>query len=144
VPRFEESRIAAAPDDVVWSLLTDPDHVPRWLTVATEVRPTGASGPGQRLRARGRAMGVSAELDLEVVTWEPHRRYAWRIADPLTVEVAFELDPTAPARCSLLTVVDADLGRRRSVRARMAVRVLRGEVSRSLDELVTLAEAGHA
>jgi uncharacterized protein YndB with AHSA1/START domain len=144
VPRFEESRLAAAPDEVVWALLTDPGHVPRWLTVAVEVLPTGAPGAGQRLAARGRAMGVSAEVALEVVTWEPHRRYAWRVADPVLVEVAFEIEPTAPGRCSLLTVVDADLGRRRSVRARMAIRVLRGEVSRSLDDLVTIAETGHA
>lgn len=141
MPRFEESRTVAAPDGILWSLLTDPDHVPRWLTIATEVHAVGASGTGQRLRARGRAAGVSAELDLEVVTWEPQRRYAWRMAEPVTVEVAFQLDPISADRCTLATVVDADLGRRRSVRARMAVRVLRGEVSRSLDELVSLAEA---
>jgi uncharacterized protein YndB with AHSA1/START domain len=141
VPRFEESRVAAAPDDVVWSLLTDPDHVPRWLTVATEIRPAGTLGPGQWLRARGAALGMSAEVDLEIVTWEPQRRYAWRIADPVTVEVAFELDPAAPARCSLRTVVDADLARGRSVRALLAVRFLHGEVSRSLDDLVTIAES---
>jgi uncharacterized protein YndB with AHSA1/START domain len=141
VPRFEESRIAAASDDVVWSLLTEPEQVPRWLTVATHVRAHGELERGQRLQARGKAMGVSADLHLEIVTWEPPRRYAWRIADPVTVEVAFDLDTADPSRCAIRTTVVADLGGRRSVRARLAVRVLRGEVSRSLDELVTLAES---
>jgi uncharacterized protein YndB with AHSA1/START domain len=141
VPRFEESRIAAASDDVVWSLLTDPDQVPRWLTVATHVRAHGELERGQWLQARGQAMGVSADLHLEVVTWEPQQRYAWRIADPVVVDVAFALDAAAPSRCAILTTVDADLGGRRSVLASVAVRFLRGEVSRSLDELVTLAES---
>jgi uncharacterized protein YndB with AHSA1/START domain len=141
VDRFEESRIAAASDHVVWSLLTEPDHVPRWLTVATEIHPAGTLGRGQRLWARGGAMGVSAEVELEIVTWEPQRRYAWRIADPVTVEVAFELGPATPARCNLLTVVDADLARGRSLAAMLAIRFLRGEVSRSLDELVAIAES---
>jgi uncharacterized protein YndB with AHSA1/START domain len=140
VPRFDETRAVAAADDVVWQLLTEPDHVPRWLTVATEVRADGPLRDGQQLVARGRALGVGVELDLVVVRFEPTRRYAWRVEEPVTVEVAFALDAPSTGRCVLTTEVAADIGDRPSVRARLAVRVLRGELSRSLDGLVTLAE----
>lgn len=141
MPRFDETRTLAATDDVVWHLLTEPDHVPRWLTVATEVRADGPMRDGQQLVARGRALGVSVELDLVVARFEPTRRYAWRVDTPVAVEVAFALDTPSSGRCVLTTEVVADLGDRPSVRARLAVRVLRGELTRSLDGLVTLAEA---
>ncbi len=141
MPRFEESRTIGADADVCWRLLTDPDQVPTWLTVATSVRVVGELGEGARLHATGGALGVTVDLELEISTFEPLQRYAWRLRDPLAVDVTYALEPVEEGLTRLRAEVTADLGKRVPVRARLAIRVLRGELSRSLDRLAELAEA---
>lgn len=140
MPRFEERRTVAASDQVCWHLLTDPEQIPSWLTVASSVRSDDDPGTGQRLRVRGGALGVSVDLDVEVVAWDPPGRYGWRLTDPIDVTLTHDLERTAPHRCTLTTTVDADVGRRPSMRTRVAIRVLRGELATSLDRFVALAE----
>jgi carbon monoxide dehydrogenase subunit G len=140
VPRFEETREVGAPAAICWQLLTDPVHIPTWLTVASHVHSDDDPGVGRQLRARGGALGVEVELDLEVTAWDLGSRYAWRADRPIAVVVDHELAEDGTV-CRVRTAVEADLGARRSVRARLAVRVLRGEVSRSLDRFVELAES---
>ncbi|MEX1164008.1 MAG: SRPBCC family protein [Nitriliruptor sp.] len=141
MPRFEETRTIGASGELCWQLLTDPDHIPTWLTIATSVRAAGELGEGTPLHARGGALGVNLDLQLEVAAWEPTCRYAWRLHEPVAVDVIYALDPVEVGLTRLRARVEADLGRRVPVRARLAVRVLRGELSRSLDRLAELAEA---
>lgn len=139
MPRFEETRHADAPPATCWQLVTDPRRVPEWLTIADSVHALEVAGVGQRLLARGGALGVQVELDIEVTRWDPPHRYAWHLRDPVPIDVTYAFEPHAPGGCRFTTVVEADLGRRVSMRSRLAVRVLRAEVARSLDRLTGLA-----
>jgi carbon monoxide dehydrogenase subunit G len=142
VPRFEEIRTAHVPRDACWDLLTDVERTPEWLTIASRVRAAGPLEPGQTLEAHGGALGVKVELALAVVHLDPPARYGWRVTDPVSVDITFDLEEHDQVReaTRLRATVDADLGRRLSVRVRLAVRVLRGEMARSLDQLVALSE----
>ncbi|MEX1178466.1 MAG: SRPBCC family protein [Nitriliruptor sp.] len=141
MPRFEEHRTVTASPGTCWQLLTDPDRIPTWLTVASSVRAEGEVGAGQRLVARGGALGVSVKVELEVVAWEPEERFAWRLRDPVRVEATHRLEVVEDGLTRVHVGVEADLGRRVPVRARFAIRVVRGEVARSLDRFAELAEA---
>lgn len=141
VPRFEESRRANAPRAVCWQVLTDVARTPEWLTIASDVEAAGELRAGQTLHARGGALGVRVDLRLTVAHLEPPTRYGWRLTDPVPVDITFDLEDLDEQATSLRVTVEADLGRRPSVRVRVAVRVLRGELARSLDQLVALSEA---
>jgi carbon monoxide dehydrogenase subunit G len=141
VPRFEESRTAHAPREVCWEVLTDVERTPAWLTIAHSVTPAGELGAGQILEARGGALGVKVDLRLTVAHLDAPSRYGWRLDDPVPVAITFDLDDHEVQATRLTASVDADLGRRLSMRVRVAVRVLRGELSRSLDQLVDLSES---
>jgi hypothetical protein len=141
VPRFEESRTAHAPREVCWSVLTDVERTPEWLTIASSVEPVGTLDTGQLLEARGGALGVQVGLQLTVAHLDRPNRYGWRLDDPVPVAITFDLDDHQVRATRLTATVEADLGRRVSMRVRVAVRVLRGELSRSLDQLVDLSES---
>jgi carbon monoxide dehydrogenase subunit G len=141
VPRFEESRTAHAPREVCWSVLTDVERTPEWLTIASSVEPVGPLDTGQLLEARGGALGVQVDLRLTVAHLDRPTRYGWRLDDPVPVAITFDLDDHQVRATRLTATVEADLGRRVSMRVRLAVRVLRGELSRSLDQLVDLSES---
>lgn len=140
MPRFEEIRTAHAPRGVCWDVLTDVPRTPEWLTIASRVEPTGALAPGRTLHAAGGALGVSVDLQLTVAHLDPPARYGWRLTEPVPVDITFDLDDLDGTATRVRATVEADLGRRVPVRVRVAVRVLRGELARSLDQLVTLSE----
>lgn len=141
MPRFEESRRAHTPREVCWQVLTDIARTPEWLTIASDVDAAGELRAGQTLHARGGALGVGVDLRLTVSHLEPPNRYGWRVTDPVPVDITFDLDAPDDQVTSVRATVEADLGRRPPVRVRVAVRVLRGELARSLDQLVALSEA---
>lgn len=141
MPRFEESRTAHAPREVCWGVLTDVERTPEWLTIATRVEPAGALTTGQTLHAAGGALGVSVDLRLTVAHLDPQTRYGWRLTEPVPVDITFDLADLGGTATRVRASVEADLGRRVPVRVRVAVRVLRGELARSLDRLVALSES---
>lgn len=141
MPRFDESRTVNAPREVCWQLLTDVPRTPDWLTIASDVAADGELRRGQTLRARGGALGVQVDLRLEVAHLDPPDRYGWRLTDPVPIDIGFDLTAAGQDVTRLRATVAADLGRRVPVRVRVAVRVLRGELSRSLDRFVELSEA---
>lgn len=141
MPRFEELRTAHAPRELCWELLTDVERTPEWLTIASQVEAAGTLHRGQLLHASGSALGVSVDLQLTVAHLEPPTRYGWQLTDPVPVDITFDLADHDEGATRVRAAVEADLGRRLSVRVRVAVRVLRGELARSLDQLVELSEA---
>lgn len=141
MPRFEDTRTIHAPREVCWDVLTDVERTPEWLTIASRVEAEGELAEGTTLAARGGALGVQVDLRLEVTTLDRPARYAWRLTDPVPVDITFDLEDADHQATRLRATVAAELGRRPGVRVRVAVRVLRGELSRSLDELVDLSES---
>ncbi|WP_052665058.1 SRPBCC family protein [Nitriliruptor alkaliphilus] len=141
MPRFEEVRTAHAPRELCWELLTDVERTPEWLTIASRVEAAGELQRGQLVHASGSALGVSVDLRLTIAHLDPPTRYGWQLTDPVPVDITFDLADHEERATRLRATVEADLGHRPAVRVRVAVRVLRGELARSLDQLVELSEA---
>jgi uncharacterized protein YndB with AHSA1/START domain len=72
-----ERRVAARPDEV-WAVVATPKRAPEWFAFAERVEVLdGPDGVGQRQRQYGRWGGHSAEVDREIVEYDPPRAYAW-------------------------------------------------------------------
>ena len=74
-----QRRVDGAPADV-WAVVTDPDQAPNWFTFAerVEVLDNPAGGVGQRQRQYGRWGKRQAEVDREIIEYDPPHGYAWR------------------------------------------------------------------
>src|SRR5436309_15404982 len=72
-----ERRVSAAPA-AVWEVVSAPERAPEWFAFAERVEVLDGEGLGQRQRQHGRWGRRSAEIDREIVAYEPPRRYAWR------------------------------------------------------------------
>lgn len=164
VPRIVSfSREVAAPAAVVFELIADPAHQPRW----DGNHNLGSAAPGQRVRAvgeafttlvSGRQMDGSAypagpgslanrppERLNHVVEFEEARRIAWRPSEvgqqPPGHLWRWDIEPLGPERCRVRHTYDwselqepARLARARATTAE--------RLAASVDRLATLAEAG--
>jgi uncharacterized protein YndB with AHSA1/START domain len=142
VEQFEERRTVQAGVRTCWEVVTDPSRVPEWLTIATEVDADGDRGAGQVLEGRGGALGVTMALRQTVDLWEPPHRYGWAGDDPIEVRFRCALAPVHPTTTDLHATVEAAVSS--SVGARVAVRYLRRQFTRSVDHLAELIEAHRA
>jgi uncharacterized protein YndB with AHSA1/START domain len=89
VPRVVRRRRIAAPAGALWSVISDPYHLPRWWPRTTRVENvTGAAPEGRRwtqvLETRD---GRGIRADYRCVTAAPERRYAF---EQLLDETPFE------------------------------------------------------
>ncbi len=136
--RFEETVAVPAEPDVLWATLTDPQRVPRWLTVARDVAVDGDPGAGQRLTVTGSHLGMTRTIHAHVDVWEPVAAYGWAVTDPLTLRFRYQLTPQDEVT-RLAARVDADLSGLPRMATRLAVRSLRREFARSIATLRALA-----
>lgn len=92
-PLLEDSIDIAAPPPEVWALVTDLPRMAQWSpqVVKTIVR-GGPVGRGTRTLNVNRRGLLLWPTRAEVVTFEPHRRFAFRIKDNTTVW-SFTLEP---------------------------------------------------
>lgn len=73
-----EREIPATPAEV-WDVVTGPKRAPEWFTFAEWVEVLGGEpGVGQRQRQHGRWGRRSAEVDREIIEYDPPRAYGWR------------------------------------------------------------------
>jgi uncharacterized protein YndB with AHSA1/START domain len=75
MPRVRRSRTVAAPPDAVWSLVSDPHHLPRWWPQVQRVEEVTADAWTKVLRT---PRGKTVRADYSRVEWEPPRRIVWR------------------------------------------------------------------
>jgi uncharacterized protein YndB with AHSA1/START domain len=75
MPRVRRSRTVAAPSDAVWSLVSDPHHLPRWWPQVQRVEEVTADAWTKVLRT---PRGKTVRADYSRVEWEPPRRIVWR------------------------------------------------------------------
>lgn len=94
-PLIEEVVEVAAPPARVWALVTDMPRMAEWSpqVVRTIVR-GGGIGPGTRTVNINRRGPLFWPTRAKVIRFEPHREFAFRIKDNLTVW-SFTLEPTA-------------------------------------------------
>jgi uncharacterized protein YndB with AHSA1/START domain len=72
-----QGHVDAAPTDV-WAVVTAPDRAPEWFTFAERVEVLGGDGLGQRQRQHGRWGKRRAEVDREIIEYDPPRAYGWQ------------------------------------------------------------------
>jgi uncharacterized membrane protein len=72
-----ESRVGA-PVESVWAVVSDAGRAPEWFTFAERVEVRSGEGVGQLRTQHGRWGNKAAEVDQEIVGFEPNRLLAWR------------------------------------------------------------------
>ena len=104
----------AAPADAVWPVVSEADRIPEWFTFAERVEVLSGDGVGQRRRQHGKWSGKPAEVDQEIVEYQPERVLAWchlaeRVAGrpaprfAASTEFRIELEPADGATVVRLT-----------------------------------------
>jgi uncharacterized protein YndB with AHSA1/START domain len=71
-------RIVTIPVDVVWQLVEPPRALPAWWPPAQRYLRSSGSGLGRHQRIASRRGPRTAEIDQEIVTYEPNATLAWR------------------------------------------------------------------
>jgi uncharacterized protein YndB with AHSA1/START domain len=147
-----ERRVAADPV-AVWDLVTAPQRAPEWFTFAERVEVLGGEGLGQKQRQHGRWGKRLAEIDREIVEYDPPCRYAWRhLAERLDGKPApvfarstrFEirLEPAGTGTLVRLHSAQEPAGALRGLVMRaFGTRDIAGHMDRSLDRLAALFPA---
>ncbi|GLZ33409.1 hypothetical protein Lesp02_55970 [Lentzea sp. NBRC 105346] len=67
-----------APVDAVWARVSDAARTPSWFAFAERVEVRSGSGLGELRTQHGRWGGKAAEVDQEVIAFEPGRLLRWR------------------------------------------------------------------
>lgn len=67
-----------APVDDVWAKVSDAARAPEWFAFAERVEVRAGDGLGQLRTQHGRWGGKPAEVDQEIIAFEPGRLLAWR------------------------------------------------------------------
>ena len=71
----EASEVIDAPPEAVWSVVADPNNLPRWDHHISEVEgvPDGGLGPGTEYTTAVKLMGAKAHASAKVLELEPPR-----------------------------------------------------------------------
>jgi carbon monoxide dehydrogenase subunit G len=126
VLRIEHTvRIGRPPADV-FGYLTEVEKAPEWQSSALEVCAEGEIGAGTRIREIRNFLGRRAESTLEVIEYEPGRKFSLRVVSgPLPFEVRHALTPEGEGT-RLDWVAEADTSRF----PKLAVRMMAGTAER--------------
>jgi uncharacterized protein YndB with AHSA1/START domain len=97
-----QREIAATPEEV-WAVVTEPKRAPEWFTFAERVEVLGGpDGVGQKQRQHGRWGRRAAEIDREIIEYDPPRAYAWHhLAERLNGKPAPQFARSTRFRISL-------------------------------------------
>jgi len=91
-----------APPEAVWSVVSAPERSAEWFSFTDRVEVLDGTGVGQHQRQYGRWGKRAAEIDRELVEYDPPRAYAWR-------HVAERLDGRPAPRFAASTRFDITL-----------------------------------
>ena len=95
--RIEIDLIINRPIDEVFAFVSNAENLPRWKTTALEVNKsfTGPLAVGSIFKGRFTFLGRPFDGNLEVIMYEPNRRYAIRMIEgPFPLEAYYILDAT--------------------------------------------------
>ena len=78
MPRLSRTRVIAAPREQVWSLVSDPHHLPRWWPKAVRVEDVrGAGKRGRWTLVLGTKRGRGVRADYRCTALTEGRRSVW-------------------------------------------------------------------
>jgi uncharacterized protein YndB with AHSA1/START domain len=94
--RIEHELTIARPPSEVFAYLTDPAVLPEWQATAEEARlESETMGKGARLVEVRKFLGRRMESQMEVVDYEPDRRFALKVdSGPIPFVASHVLEPT--------------------------------------------------
>jgi uncharacterized protein YndB with AHSA1/START domain len=139
--RMEHSVVIQRPPSEVFAYLTDVERLPEWQASANEVRPEGELGLGTRIHEVRTFLGRRAESTLEVIEFEPDRKFSLRVVSgPLPFEVRHTLTPEN-AGTRLDWVGEADTSRFPGIAVRMVAGAVEGQFKADFERLKRLLEA---
>jgi carbon monoxide dehydrogenase subunit G len=132
-------RIARPPADV-FGYLTDVEKLPDWQSSAVEVRAEGELRVGTRIREIRNFLGRRAESTLEVIEYDPGRKFSLRVlSGPLPFEVRHALTPEGGGT-RLDWVAEADTSRFPKLAVRMMAGTAERQFKGDLERLKRLLE----
>ena len=146
---FRERRVHADPD-AVWAVVSAPERAPEWFVFAERVEVLDGEGLGQRQRQHGRWGRRHAEVDREIIEYDPPKTYGWRhLAERLDGKPAPVFARSTTFRISLEPAGGGTLVRLHSaqepanavkglVMRAFGTRDVAGRMDRSLDRLAAL------
>jgi len=128
------------PPAEVFSYLTDVEKLPEWQSSAVEASAEGEMGMGTRIREIRNFLGRRAESMLEVIEYEPGRRFSLRVlTGPLPFEVRHELSPENGGT-RLDWVAEADTSRFPKLAVRMMAGTAERQFKADLEQLKRVLE----
>lgn len=74
----ELEALVGATAEPLWGLISDPKRLPDWLVFAEKVEVLSPGEVGMKMRLIGTWGGRRSEVDVEVIDFQPKRRFAWR------------------------------------------------------------------
>lgn len=79
----EVQGIVAAPPASVWTFVSDPEHLAKWLAMSDKIELLDGEGLGMRMRLQTPPRGKRprAEIDVEVTAFDPPYEIAWRYVE---------------------------------------------------------------
>jgi uncharacterized membrane protein len=95
--------VIEAPPDAVWEVVSDPRNLPHWDRHITKVEGVPPDGlrRGTRYLTELRLLAFRADVEGEVLEWDPPRRSVIRLSGLLVATVTTEVEPL-PGDRSLL------------------------------------------
>jgi uncharacterized protein YndB with AHSA1/START domain len=129
-----------APAERVFEVVSTPERLPEWNEAVLDARRStpGSVGPGARAEMRGRVLGQAIASETEVVAFEPPLLFATKAVRGPRLHTTFRL-----ARQASGTRLDVELRGEPpggALGGLVAERILRTQLTRSLQQLRTLCE----
>jgi uncharacterized membrane protein len=112
VARAQHTVVVERPPEEVFAYLTDLSNVPSWQSGSVEVRePEGSLGVGTSYVQVLKFLGKRIETTLEVVEFEPGRRFSLKtLSSPIPFEVQHVLEPAGNGT-TLTVTLEGEPGR---------------------------------
>jgi len=140
-------RIVTIPADVLWQFVEPAKLLPAWLPLATRCEVLSGQGLGRRQRMHTAWGRKQAQIEQEVIAYEPNKRLGWKHVDErmdgkpaprISSDVTFtiELESIGPGTRVLLESRNMPANAFAAIVLRLVVaRRLRHQFERALDNL---------
>jgi uncharacterized protein YndB with AHSA1/START domain len=142
MPTFDLAVDITRPPEDVFAFLTDVKNLPQWQSSAVSAEAEGPMHTGTRIRERRTFAGRDVRTTLEVVTYEPPRRFD---VESRSGPVSFAIHHTLEARADgthLAVDVEVKVGTMMRIAAAGPLKVAEREFRSDFERLKLILESG--
>jgi uncharacterized protein YndB with AHSA1/START domain len=144
--RIEASVVIDRPIEEVFAFVTDFEKLPQWMSELVEAKQTseGPAGVGTTLSAVANPLGRRIENTLEVIEYEPNRKFAIKsTSGPVASEDRYTFESVAGG-AKVTRVAEAEMGGFFKLAEPLAVRMMRRQFETNFANLKDVLEAAAA